>query len=173
MYEKTNEISLEKDIFAVGADSTAVNTGSKQGAITLLEEKLKKSLNWIICSFYLNELPLRHLCKEFIGPANGPSNHNGIIGDEIQNCENIEIFEDFVIMQGTPLPEFELNDLSMDLAYSYRIIKVIQTGVIDYELFKLKPRKISHSSWLTTANRLCRLYVTKNNLEIELSLIHI
>ena len=42
LYEKTNEISLEKDIFAVGADSTAVNTGSKQGAITLLEEKLKK-----------------------------------------------------------------------------------------------------------------------------------
>ena len=137
----------------------------------MLEDKLKKSLTWIICSLYLYELPLRHLCKEYIGSANGPSNHKGIIGEEIQNCENIEIFEDFVIMHGTPLPEFELNDLSMDKTYSDRIIKVIQMGVIDYKLFKLKPRKISHSRWLTTANRLCRLYVTKNNSEIELKLL--
>ena len=38
----------KKNIVAVRADSTAVNTGSKQGAITLLEEKLEKSLNWIV-----------------------------------------------------------------------------------------------------------------------------
>ena len=72
MYEKTNEISLEKNIVAVRGDSATVNTGSKQGAITLLEEKLEKSLNWIVCSLHLNELPLRHLYKEFIGPTNGP-----------------------------------------------------------------------------------------------------
>ena len=78
MHDKTNELSLEKDIIAVGADSTAVNAGSKQGAIMLLKEKLEKSLNWIICSLHLNELPLRHLCK-------GPLNHKGSIGDEIQN----------------------------------------------------------------------------------------
>ena len=79
------------------------------------------------------------MCKEFIGPTNGLLNHKGIIGDEIQNCENIEIFEDFVIMP--PLPEFELIDLRTDQAYLYRIIKVIETGVIDYELFKLKPER--------------------------------
>ena len=111
------------------------------------------------------------MCKEFIGPTNGPSNHKGIIGDEIQNCENIEIFEDFVIMHGTPLPEFELIDLTTDQAYLYRIIKVIESDVIDYELFKLKPGKIFHSRWLTIANRLCRLYVTKNNPETELTLL--
>ena len=46
-----------------------------------------------------------------------------------------EIFEDFAIIHGTSLPQFELIDLNTDQAYLYRIIKVIQTGVIDYELF--------------------------------------
>ena len=41
MYEKGNDLSLEKCILAVGADYTAVNTGSKQGAITLLEKNLR------------------------------------------------------------------------------------------------------------------------------------
>ena len=38
-----------------------------------------------------------YLCKEFIGPTKGPSNHKESIENEIQNCENVEIFENFAI----------------------------------------------------------------------------
>ena len=58
-----NEMSFGDKLRAIGADSTAVNTG-KNGAIRLLECHLKRALQWFICSLHVNELPLRHLCKK-------------------------------------------------------------------------------------------------------------
>ena len=51
----------EKNILAIGGDSTNVNTGWKGGAIHLLEVGLNRRLVWIVCYLHLNELPLRHL----------------------------------------------------------------------------------------------------------------
>ena len=39
-----------QNIKAIGADSTAVNTERKNGAIHLLEASLGRSLQWIICN---------------------------------------------------------------------------------------------------------------------------
>ena len=55
----------------IGADSTNLNTGSKEGAIALLEKRLGKRLVWSICMLHTNELPLRHLIKLLDGNASG------------------------------------------------------------------------------------------------------
>ena len=49
---------------AIGADSTAVNTGNENAAIRLLERHLKRALHWFICCLHVNELLLRHLGKK-------------------------------------------------------------------------------------------------------------
>ena len=58
-----NETSFDDKLRAIGADSTAVNTGNKNGAIRLLECHLKRALHWFICGLHVNKLPLRHVCK--------------------------------------------------------------------------------------------------------------
>lgn len=65
---------------AVGADSTAVNTGYNRGVIRRQECKFNRPLQWLICSLHLNELPLRHLCKHLLDPTEGPTTWKGAIG---------------------------------------------------------------------------------------------
>ena len=60
------------------------------------------------------------------------------------------------------MPPEVINDLSTDQAYAYRIMKMITTGVVDRELLQLQIGKVSHSRWLTTAIRFCRLWVSKH-----------
>ena len=45
------------------------------------------------------------------------------------------------------------------------MVKMIRSGVIDKSLTKLKLGPICHSPWLTTANRIMRLYVSKHGLK--------
>ena len=52
-----NKMSLGDKLRTIGADSTAVNTKNKNGAIRLLECNLKRALHWFLCSLHVNELP--------------------------------------------------------------------------------------------------------------------
>ena len=45
------------------------------------------------------------------------------------------------------------------------MVKMIRSGVIDKSLTKLKCGPICHSRWLTTANRIMILYVSKHGLK--------
>src|SRR6201990_2551956 len=64
---------------AVICDGTPVNTGNKNGIITLLELHLKRPLQWLICMLHFNELPLRKLFSVVDGKTTGPSSHEGPI----------------------------------------------------------------------------------------------
>ena len=55
------------------------------------------------------------------------------------------------------LPDKILKDLSIDQAYGYRSVTVIRTGVLPENLINLEIGPVSHSRWLTIANRFCRL----------------
>ena len=57
-----------------------------------------------------------------------------------------------------------VKDLSNDKAYGYRITQAIKTGELPTDLVLLKIGPLSHSHWLTTANRFCRIYVSKHGL---------
>lgn len=46
---------------AIGCDGTAVNTKNKEGVMRLLELKLEKPMQWVICLLHASELSLRHL----------------------------------------------------------------------------------------------------------------
>ena len=155
------ENDIKNEIKAVGADSTATNTGYKNGAIRGLECQLHHPLQWIICSLHLNELPLRHLCRKYIGPTESGTQWKGPLGTALTTCETLPVSPNgfHCIAKGAPLPNVDVNELSRDQAYLYRIISAIRSGVIDNDLLHMKPGPISHARWLTTASRICRLYV--------------
>ena len=71
---------IDSTLKMVGADSTNLNTGSKEGAIALLEKQLGKRLVWSICMLHTNELPLRHLIKHLDGPTGSGNTLTGPAG---------------------------------------------------------------------------------------------
>lgn len=59
-------------IKAIGRDETAVSTGKMVGVVALMERKLKRPLQLVICLVPMNELPLRHLIVNLDGSTTEP-----------------------------------------------------------------------------------------------------
>ena len=151
---------------AVGCDGTAVNTGNKGGAIRLLEKEYNKPLQWLICLLHANELPLRHLLIHLDGSTTGPKAFSGPIGKALVNCQTLPVvaFEKIDVT----LPTVILEDLSTDRKYLWEMCEAISKGDCSLALSKRNPGGLNHSRWLTTANRLLRLYVASEQPSMNL-----
>lgn len=155
---ETKNIDCDK-LIVVGCDGTVVNTGSKGGVIRCLERKLRKPLQWCICQLHANELPLRHLFEHLDGTTTGPQSFTGPIGKALKDCEQLPLvpFESI----NCTLPDVTNNkDLSTDQLYLYDMCEAISSGSCAENLSKKNPGKMVHSRWLTTGNRILRLYVS-------------
>lgn len=156
-------------IVAVGCDGTVVNTGAKNGIIRQLEVNVKRPLQWFICLLHANELPLRHLLQDLDGKTTGPTGFSGHIGKLLESCEKLPVvkFEKIEVK----LPTIDLYDLSTDQNYLYELCNGISEGTIPSSLSQREPGRMSHARWLTTANRILRLYVATTNSSEELIIL--
>lgn len=150
------------NILAVGCDGCNENTGKFGGTIAYLESELGHPLQWFVCLLHFNELPLRHLILEHDGVTKSPKTFDGPIGKRMQNCEQQPVVKfgkiDFDCNIGD-LSELS-KSISSDQSYLYDICTAISNGVCESDLEKRFPGKLSHSRFVTAANRLCRLYVS-------------
>ena len=123
---------------------------------------------------HINELPLRHLFAEIDGPTSSPNAFKGPIGKRLTalptltSCDVVE----YAIMESPNLPvlsESEICDLSTEQKYLYLITQAIATGNCSGRIASMEPGNMSHSRWLTTANRICRLYISTATPSSELT----
>lgn len=159
-YLRNHNIKTE-DLRVIGCDGTNVNTGWKGGVIRHLEVSMKKPLQWSICLLHANELPLRHLLQHLDGHTKGPYSFSGPIGTLLSDCE-LKPVVNFKIVDAE-LPEIDKKDLSTDQNYLLDICEAIKSGRCSDNLAKKNPGKMAHSRWLTTANRILRLYISTQN----------
>ncbi|CAG4961116.1 unnamed protein product [Colias eurytheme] len=107
-----------------GCDGTVTNTGKYGGVIRLLEKRLQRPLQWIICLLHLNELPLRHLFAKLDGTTTGPNTYSGAIGKLLDDCEKRPVIV-FERIEGM-LPDISnVKDLSSDQRYLYDITSAV------------------------------------------------
>ena len=71
------QIDSISTLLVIACDGTPVNTGCSGGVIRKIEEKLERPLQWVICMFHSNELPLRHLISVLDGKTTGPHTSSG------------------------------------------------------------------------------------------------
>jgi len=95
------------------------------------------------------------------------------MGKDLATCETLPLSSKGIICiaDGPAIPPFNIAELSRDQAYLYRIINTIKTGCIGADLLHEKPGVLSHARWLTTVNRICRLYVVTEESNEELRLL--
>lgn len=152
----SNGISMD-ELVAICCDGTNVNTGALGGVIRLLEVKLDRPLHWFICMLHANELPLTSMLK-LDGTTSGPKAFSGPIGKAIQSCENLPVIK-FTAIEGNIFPEVDFEDLSTDQKYMYKMCIAVTNVECPTNLALQTPGPVVHSRWLTTANRILRLYV--------------
>lgn len=165
---ESSSISIDA-LEAIGCDGTNSNTGHKGGVITLLEHHLKRPLQWFICQLHANELPLRHLLQHLDGSTTGPRAFQGSIGKALNQCEKLPVVPFKII--NSKFPEITSNDLGADQKYLFDICQVIITGTCSEGMSKRDPGKLNHSRWLTTANRILRLYTATTKPSEELIIL--
>ncbi|KAF0706458.1 Uncharacterized protein FWK35_00034701, partial [Aphis craccivora] len=127
------------------------------GIIRLLEKKLNKPLQWIICLLHMNELSLRHLFVHIDGSTTGSQTFSGEVGKQLESCEKKSVVQFQPI--SAELPELLIENLSSDQKYLYRIVSSVITGIFPEDLKNKSPGKMSHARWLTRANIILRIYV--------------
>lgn len=161
LYKYLQVNGSEQTLQVIGADGTAVNTGRDNGAIALLEKRIGRPLQWVICMLHLNELPLRHLFKHLDGATTGPNTYKGPIGSAIVNDLRFLPVISFKKVSGRvlKLPAHVISGFTGDQKYFYELCRAVQKGVVSPSLETRSPGKICESRWLTKANRILRLYV--------------
>ena len=144
----------------VGVDGTVVNTGSNGGTIRCIELKIARPVQWNICMLHMNELPLRKIFLLIDGVSSGPKSFTGKIGKAISNCEKMRITSYKRVQTNESIPIMDVSELSSDQKYLYELSNTIVSGSVLPPNFEHRsPGNLSHSRWLTLANRILRLYV--------------
>ena len=166
-----SENGMEESLEILGCDSTRVNSGRTNGVMKRIENSLNRNLMRVLCALHTNELPLRHLFEAIDGKTSGKESWTGPIGKLLAKVLEFPLNPDFTVIEGGDLPDLsddEIRDLSTDQKYLYRILKIIKTGIIppDFEKFTIGP--LNHARWLTLANRVCRLFISKVRLSQKL-----
>lgn len=164
-YLSERGISLD-NLSVIGCDGTAVNTGWKTGLIRRVELYLRKPLQWAICLLHFNELPFRHMFLHLDGKTTGPSTSKGAIGEKLVDCEKLPVVNFQSI--DCQIPEVDRNVLSKDQQYLFDISVAIKSGSCKEDLAVRDPGHLSHSRWLTKANRTLRLYISEESPTPEL-----
>ena len=162
-----SENGMEDNLEILGCDSTRVNSGRTNGVMKRIENSLNRNLMRVLCALHTNELPLRHLFEAVDGKTSGKESWTGPIGKLLAKVLEYPLDPDFTVIEGGDLPDLsddEIKDLSTDQKYLYRILRIIKTGIIppDFEKFNIGP--LNHARWLTLANRICRLFISKVRL---------
>jgi hypothetical protein len=109
--------------------------------------------------YHFNELPLRHLFTHLDGTTAGPNAFTGALGKALSSCQYLDVVK-FEAIDGDLPTITDFTSLSKDQRYLYEMCLAVRSGTISKNLSTREPGKVAHSRWLTTANRLLRLYVS-------------
>ena len=165
------EYGYENDVIAAACDSTNVMTGWKGGVVQYLEEILNKKLIWIIFNLHTNELPLRKLVNLKIGVTKSDTVIAGNIGKLLSIVDELSTNDDFESIKFdneiVSLPEKVINELSTDQKHAYQLYLAVTSGNLSKKLAETKCGPLNHARWLTTANRIMKLWTSCHNLTIQ------
>ena len=128
-------------------DATVVNTGKFGGVIKLIETKLDRPMQWLVCQFHLNELPFKHVFELIDGKTSGPGSFKGETGKKVtEDLTNLAVIPFKKINASFHLIPYNIfSELSSDKKYLYSICLSIQSGDVSNKISKNSPENIHHA----------------------------
>ncbi|GBM85896.1 hypothetical protein AVEN_144323-1 [Araneus ventricosus] len=128
-------ISIKK-LVVIRCNGTADNTGWKNGLIRRIEIHLWKSLQWVVCLLYFNELPFRYLFQYLDGKS-----LRGSIGEKLSGCGKHPV----IGFKSTDcqIPTIDRSILRKDQQYLLYISMEIKSGNCKEDLAVRDPGPLS------------------------------
>jgi len=173
-----NETDSEESLQAILCDGTNVNTGRNNGIIRKLEQHLGKPLQWLVCMLHSNELPFRKYFNVIDeAETTGPKTSRGSIADELNFDPRNILLVNFHSMPGKveEVTDEVASNFTSDQLYFLRACLAVQSGSCDCQYLQFlehsSPGTLNHARWLTKANRILRLYMSKRLPTVELKQI--
>ncbi|GBM01604.1 hypothetical protein AVEN_60021-1 [Araneus ventricosus] len=133
----------------------------KQVLFAKLKNKLKYQLQWGLCLLHFIELSFRQLFINLDGEKIGTKSFSDPIGTQLSKCEKLPVVN-FKSVE-CEISEIKRKILRKDQQYLLDISYAIKSGSSPEDLSVLEHDPLSHSRWLTTTNRVIRLYLSIEN----------
>ena len=144
-----------------------MNTGKAKGALRLLELRLQRPVQWVICALHFVELPVRCLFYHLDGKPDGPVAPGGPIGTAIKNLnENLLPYVDYQRISSNMLDvPRELFRGKQDLIVFHDLVRAVSNGpgALDPSYLTKKLPKISTVRWTTSFSRTLRVFMQTRN----------
>jgi hypothetical protein len=79
------------ELDVIGCNGTVTNTRWKFGVIATIEKYVNRLLQWTNCLLHFNKLPFQHFFQTLGGKTTGLKSFSGLIGAQLNKCENKQI----------------------------------------------------------------------------------
>ena len=175
VFNAVTEWKMHEKVIGQGFDTTSVNTGSKGGAVILLEKKFGRDLLALPCRHHVFELIIGAVYDELFGESSGPSiglfqyfvnvfkeleisNLNyGLPNDKISDEEKTELL-DFINDQFSSFQPRDDYREFLELAY------IILDGNKVKKFTIKSPGAVSHARWMCKIIYIFKLYLYRDQL---------
>jgi hypothetical protein len=133
---------------------------------------LGSKVTWLICQLHTNELGLRHLFQQLDGKTDSKTGWSGPLGKLLKSVDSLERNYNFKKICLGPdlidLPPEVKSDISTDQSQFYELVEAVRSGNLPRKLALRKTGNMVHSRWLTFAEAVLLLYMSKHGLSGEL-----
>ena len=133
----------------------------KKGVNRLLETSLNRPLQWLVCQLHTKELLLRQIFVHIDGATSGPQGFTGPIGKALASCHTFPVCN-YDKIEGE-LSMIDSEELSTDQKYLHDICSAVVNGHSSLDLSLRNLGAVNHARWLTTGNRILRMYIGSEN----------
>ena len=172
VYDWLKTHGLHTTLQFLACDSTNSNTGWRAGIIAWLEKLLGSKVTWLICQLHTNELGLRHLFQYLDGKTDSKTGWSGPLGKLLKSVDSLERNYSFKKICVGPelivLPPEVKSDISTDQSQFYQLVEAVRSGKLERKLGLRKTGNMVHSRWLTFAEAVLLLWMSKHGLSGEL-----
>ena len=172
VYDWLKTHGLHTTLQFLACDSTNSNTGWRAGIIAWLEKLLGSKVTWLICQLHTNELGLRHLFQYLDGKTDSKTGWSGPLGKLLKSVDSLERNYSFKKICVGPelivLPPEVKSDISTDQSQFYQLVEAVRSGKLERKLGLRKTGNMVHSRWLTFAEAVLLLWMSKHRLSGEL-----
>lgn len=86
------------NLVSINCDGAIVNTGHNNGVNRCMEEYIQRPLQWNVCLFHFNELPLKHLITSLYGKTKGPGVWADCFGADLCNAEKFPVRYNYLLL---------------------------------------------------------------------------
>jgi len=169
VYNMIEQWNITDKVQAMSFDTTAVNTGHKNGVCVQLESMLGRDLLWLACRHHVLEVMLAKVFSLCFGPSSGPDiplfkrfkpTWNAIVRDNYQVLEVKPAEKEFREMTVAFLCDQKMKDLQLRDDYQELVeLTLLVLGQTPHEIHWRAPGAIHHARWMAKLLYAIKIYL--------------